>query len=166
MSYPVYDKRTLQQELYMSLGMFRSLTALEQNMILEEINKLDFKYPDSVTFDLESYYEARLKARKPDRVWPEKLSKKEIAICKLTYLQDMITEARKIEGISSSYVDLFNIISLFLKEVEKECYKPSDQQPLPEGTFRKYTGIPADVAPLVNTIYKVMIANYQKKFQY
>lgn len=145
-----------------ALAMFRSLTQIEQNLILEEVAKLDFRYPDHVTFDINTFFEARLQSRATNITWPKDLSKKEIAVCKINYLMAMITEAANIQDISTEYIDLFDILHKFLTEVIRDCYKPATQTP--EGKYIKFGGIPADIAPLVNAIYKSMTRNYQKKF--
>lgn len=145
-----------------ALEMFRSLTQIEQNLILDEVAKLDFRYPEHIEFDINTFFEARLQSRATHITWPQDLSKKEIAVCKLKYLMAMITEAANIQDTSTEYADLFDILNKFLTEVIRDCYKPITKNP--EGIYIKFAGIPADIAPLVNAIYKSMTRNYRKKF--
>jgi hypothetical protein len=157
----------------MTLEQFRSLNPKELEVVSTAIHSLDFTYPAELTFDIETYYKNRYDSRKANITWPEKLSKKEVVICKLTFLHDMLKAASSIESTdpkaNSDHMFVINMLIIFVKSIEKDCYRPPiASAPSPDTgkvLYTKYEGIPADVAPTVNDTFKVLNKIYRKKFK-
>jgi len=157
----------------MTLEQFRSLNSNELEVVSVAIHSLDFTYPTELTFDIETYYKNRYDSRKANITWPEKLSKKEVIICKLTFLHDMLKAASSIESTDSTanadHMFVINMLTIFVKSIEKDCYRPPIASDLSSASgkvlYAKYEGIPADVAPTVNDIFKVLNKIYRKKFK-
>ena len=113
-------------------------------------------------FDLELYKEFRLIQRQQSssvNSWPASLSKKEVAICKITMIATLFNMAKYSATIIKEGREICDIIETLLKSIESSIYKWKWDDTKPKEVW---PGIDPDAAGLLNTLFKTFRKNYLK----
>jgi hypothetical protein len=145
----------------MKLSQYRLLQNEERRQIIEYLHTIQYEVVDPSatikTFNIETYYELRIKARTPDRSWPKDLSKKEKILCKIAMIKAMLSASITIEDSEASAI---TTALAFLRSVESEIYSHKSVAGGP-----KFEGIPKDAAEVISGFYVNLLKAFQKKFK-
>jgi hypothetical protein len=113
-------------------------------------------------FDLELYKEFRLIQRQRSSsvtTWPAALSRKEIAICKISMITTLFSMARYDAMVIKEGREICDIIETLLKSIESSVYKWKWDDSKPK---ELWPGIDPDAADFLNTLFKTFKKNYRK----
>jgi len=113
-------------------------------------------------FDLELYKEFRMIARSKStsvNSWPAALSRKEVAICKITMIATLFNMAKYSAPIIKDGPEICAIIESLLKSIESSIYKWKWDDTKPKEVW---PGIDPDAADFLNTLFKTFRKNYLK----
>ena len=113
-------------------------------------------------FDLELYKEFRMVSRSKSTsvtTWPAALSRKEVAICKISMIGTIFSMAKYDAMVIKEGREICDIIESLLKSIESSIYKWKWDDTKPK---ELWPGIDPDAADLLNTLYKTFKKNYQK----
>jgi hypothetical protein len=113
-------------------------------------------------FDLELYKEFRLIQRQRSssvNSWPASLSRKEVAICKITMITALFSMSRYNAMVIKEGREICDIIETLLKSIESSIYKWKWDDTKPKEVW---PGIDPDAADFLNTLFKTFRKNYLK----
>jgi len=113
-------------------------------------------------FDLELYKEFRMIARSKStsvNSWPAALSRKEVAICKITMITTLFSMSRYNAMVIKEGREICEIIETLLKSIESSIYKWKWDDTKPKEVW---PGIDPDAADFLNTLFKTFRKNFQK----
>jgi hypothetical protein len=151
----------------MTVDQYRSLSDLEKDQALMYLKGFEFEVPNINASEftrhmlsIDWYYNQRFKERekKPEISWPLKLSKKEEVVCKLTMMRTMLEFSNK-NSIVEDNAKVTFMLSAFIKSAIFEVYKHKSSLDGP-----RFSGIPEDIARVINAFYPGLIKSFQKKF--
>lgn len=113
-------------------------------------------------FDLELYKEFRMISRSKStsvNAWPAALSKKEVAICKISMIATLFSMVKYSATSIHEGDEICDIIETLLKSIESSIYKWKWDDTKPK---ELWPGIDPDSADFLNTLYKTLRKNYLK----
>lgn len=150
----------------MTIDQYRALSDLERDQALMYLKGFEFEVPKMDTgftrhmLSIDWYYNQRFKERekKPEISWPSKLSKKEEVVCKLSMMQTMLQDSfNKSQDLENTKVT--HMLLTFIKSAIAEVYRHKSSLDGP-----KFSGIPEDIAQVINAFYPGLIKSFRKKF--
>jgi hypothetical protein len=146
----------------MTVDQYRSFSVEEQELLLRTLadHTWEFKFPTPVhLFDMDHYIDLRMQQRKLNSIitWPEKLSKKEMVLCKIAMIKDVLSSVNIVQqDYVTDTVAYANAMVLFMKSIEKEVYAFQTSKEV------KWPGLASDAAQILNSLYKSLYKSLKK----
>jgi hypothetical protein len=146
----------------MTVDQYRSFSGEEQELLLRTLadHTWEFKFPTPAhLFNMDHYIDLRMQQRKDNSniTWPEKLSKKEMVLCKIAMIKDVLSS---VNIVQQDYVTdtaaYANAMVLFMKSIEKEVYAFQTSKEV------KWPGLASDAAQILNSLYKSLYKSLKK----
>jgi hypothetical protein len=146
----------------MTLDQYRTFSDEERELLLRTLadHTWEFKFPTPANlFDMDHYIGLRMQQRKQNTniTWPEKLSKKEMVLCKIAMMQDVLANVNLVQqDYVTDTAAYANAMAIFLKSVTKEVYAFQTSKEV------KWPGLSTDAAHILNALFKSLYKSLKK----